>query len=276
MLFFAGIILGCTLALGYYYIFNSDISATLLVIVIYCFIFGAYVVLTNSIRDTSKIEILKDKIAFIFEKKGKVSIRQEIPYSDIKEYKITPGTDKKNLALETPKKDKFSLRVFGFRTTVETKDGNKLEFKDSNLDGVLIYSPGYIYRMIDLKRFKPDFPLVLENFDSKKDSENFAYQFEYYKDNMKVLPLLKNKSCVKTLIIYTLAFILTAFVIASVIGYFLYKDFADLTKTLFFVWITLGIVVVVVAPTYLTSFLTPVIGGIVNKKAGNKIKEVLD
>lgn len=71
MLFFAGLVLGAVLALGYYYILEPSIGATVTFIAIYCAVFATYVAVTNSLRKITKVEIFKDKLSFVFEKKMK-------------------------------------------------------------------------------------------------------------------------------------------------------------------------------------------------------------
>ena len=179
MLIFAGIILGSVLAVAFYNLILQSFGWTLILIVLYCVAFSIYVSFTNAKRKVSQVEIFKDHLAFVFKKKNEISSRAIVNYNDIKSYKISPLTDAKNLKKENPDKNKYSLRVFGFKTTIEKNDGQILEFQDSYSDGVLMYSPAYVYRMLDVKRYIPEFPLELVNFDSKKDVEDFDKQFEY-------------------------------------------------------------------------------------------------
>lgn len=275
MLMFAGIILGVVLALFYYNIFDPEIGATLTVIIIYCIVFSSYVSFTNAKRNVSKVEIFKDHLSFVFEKKNEISTRTNINYSDILEYKISPLSDKKNLKLENPDKNKFSLRVFGFKTTVKTKSGEELQFQDSYSDGVLIYSPAYVFRMLDIKRYIPDFPLVLENFDSEKDPEDFKYQFEYYEKNEKTLPFSKNKKYLKCLLKYTLIFTIIAAVIALVLSYMLYAAVKTPAVITALLWTTLGILIIMTVPSYVVALFTSFFGNIFNRKTRNIIQNII-
>lgn len=277
MLFFAGLVLGAVLALGYYYVLEPSIGATVTFIAIYCAIFATYVAITNSLRKITKVEIFKDKLSFVFEKKNEISSRKDVYYNDIKSYKISPLTDKKNAAKENPDKDKYSLRVFGFKTDVELFNGEKITFQDSCSDGVLIYSPSYIYRMIDVKRFNPNFPLILENFESKKEPENFNYQFKYYEELNKNLSLFQNKRYLMCLIKYTLIFtlvvaVLSGTAIAACLYYKVLKSQADMFM---FIYSTLGILVGILIPMWLVAGLTSLVGGKFNLKAKNTIEKII-
>ncbi len=98
MLLFAGIILGSVLALFFYNVICPQIDAMLILIAIYCCAFSTYVVVANARRKITKIDIFKDKLAFIFSQKNSISTKTELNYSDIKSYTVTPLTDKRNLA----------------------------------------------------------------------------------------------------------------------------------------------------------------------------------
>ncbi len=277
MLFFAGLVLGAVLALGYYYILEPSIGGTVSFLAIYCAIFVAYVSITNSMRKITKVEIFKDKLSFVFEKKNEISSRKDVYFSDIKSYKISPLSDKKNLKKEVPDKDKFSLRVFGFKTTVELNNGETIQFQDSCSDGVLIYSPSYIYRMIDVKRFNPAFPLILENFESKKEPENFNYQFKYYEELNTNLPLIKNKRYLLCLIKYTIVFTLVVVILASLAiwlcSYF--KVLGSQADIYMFIYSATTILTGILIPMWLVAGLSSFCGGKFNSRAKNTIEKII-
>lgn len=277
MLFFAGLVLGAVLALGYYYILEPSIGATVAFLAVYCAVFATYVAITNSLRKITKVEIFKDKLSFVFEKKNEISSRKDVYYGDIKSYKISPLSDKKNLMKENPDKDKFSLRVFGFKTEVELNNGEKITFQDSCSDGVLIYSPSYIYRMIDVKRFNPNFPLILENFESKKEPENFNYQFKYYEELDKNLSIFQNKRYLLCLIKYTLIFTFVVVILSSaaIAACSYYKVLKSQTDMLMFIYSALGILIGILVPMWLVAGLTSFCGGKLNLKAKNTIKKII-
>lgn len=275
MLIFAGIILGSVLAVAFYNLVLQSFGWTLTLIVIYCVAFSLYVSYTNTKRKVTQVEIFKDHLGFVFKKKNEISTRAVLHYNDIKSYKISPLTDKKNSQKETPDPNGYSLRVFGFKTVIEKNDGEILEFQDSYSDGVLMYSPAYVYRMLDVKRYIPEFPLELVNFDSKKDVEDFKQQFSYYSENEANLPLLKNKKYCFCLIKYTLIFALIALIVGSAIAYILYNDLKDTQTALTLLWTVLGIIIAIIVPMYLFAFVTTVFGGKFNKYARNIIKAVI-
>lgn len=277
MLFFAGLVLGAVLALGYYYILEPSIGATVTFIAIYCAVFATYVAVTNSLRKITKVEIFKDKLSFVFEKKNEISSRKDVYYNDIKSYKISPLTDKKNAKKEIPDKDKYSLRVFGFKTTVELNNGETIQFQDSYSDGVLIYSPSYIYRMIDVKRFNPSFPLVLENFESKKEPENFNYQFKYYEELNKNLSLFQNKRYLMCLVKYTLIFTIVVILLAALAIWACihYKVLSSQNDLLMFIYSAIGILIGIIVPMWLVASLTSLVGGKFNLKAKNTIEKII-
>lgn len=275
MLVFAGMVLGAVLALAYYNIFRPEIGSTLTLISVYCVIFICYVYVANSKRKITKVEIFKDHLSFIFAKKNEISTRQDINYSDIKSYKISSLTDKKNYNSANPDKDKYSLRVFGFETTIETNDGSILNFSDNSRDGVLIYSPTYIYRMLDVKRFVPNFPLELVNFDSKKDVENFKYQFDYYSLGGETLSVFKNKKYLICLFKYTLAFALIAVIVAGIIGYTLYIGLKNPGSFYMLIYATIKILLSIVIPMWIIAVLTSVIGAKLNRHAKNTIQSII-
>ncbi len=275
MLIFAGIILGSVLAVAFYNLILQSFGWTLILIVLYCVAFSIYVSFTNAKRKVSQVEIFKDHLAFVFKKKNEISSRAIVNYNDIKSYKISPLTDAKNLKKENPDKNKYSLRVFGFKTTIEKNDGQILEFQDSYSDGVLMYSPAYVYRMLDVKRYIPEFPLELVNFDSKKDVEDFDKQFEYYTENENNLPLFKNKRYCLCLLKYTVIFAVIALLIGCAIAYILYYDLKDTQTALTMLWAVLGIIVAIVIPMYMFAFTTTVFGGKFNKYARNVIKTII-
>ncbi len=275
MLLFAGITLGAVLAFGYYYIIMPSIGATIALISLYCILFASYVGFTNSKREISKVEIFKDRLSFVFEKKHEISKRKTVLFKDIKSYKISPLTDKKNSLKENPDINKFSLRVFGFKTTVELFDGETFSFQDSFSDGVLVYSPSYVYRMIDIKRFIPDFPLVLENFESEKEPENFKYQFKYYQELNENLSIFKNKRYLACLTKYTVIFAIIAAIIALVIAYIIWADFKDMSNALMMLYTTFGILVGIMVPMWLVAISTSFCGGKFNLKAKNIIEKII-
>ena len=277
MLFFAGLVLGAVLALGYYYILEPSIGATVAFIAVYCAVFAAYVAITNSLRKITKLEIFKDKLSFVFEKKNEISARKDVYFNDIKSYTISPLSDKKNLAKEIPDKDKFSLRVFGFKTKVELNNGETIEFQDSYSDGVLIYSPSYIYRMIDIKRFNPNFPLVLENFESKKEPENFNYQFKYYEELNKNLSLIKNKRYLACLVKYTLIFTLVTAILAmlAIWACLHFNVLGSKTDMYMFMYSALIILIGILVPMWLVASLTSLVGSKFNLKAKNTIEKII-
>lgn len=275
MLLFAGITLGAVLALAYYIGFGARIDYTIIMVAIYCVLFSTYVSVSSSKRKVSKVEIFKEKLSFVFEKKWHISSRCDIKYSDIQEYKISPLSDKKNMALEAPNKDKFLMRVFGFQTKVKLKDGRELVFQDGYTDGVLMYSPSYIYRMLDVKRFIPDFPLVLENFDAKKDTEDFDKQFKYYLENEANLPLHMNKKYMLSLLKYTIMFVAIAIAIVLFIGCMINIGVRDEKTYLMFMWVCFGILASIMVPTYLVALGSSFFGGIVNKEKRNIIRTII-
>lgn len=275
MLFFEGLVLGSILSLGCYYVFKPPIELLITLIVIYCIIFGIYVAVTNSLRKVTKIEIFKDKLSFVFEKSNQISQRKDADFNDIKSYKISPLTYKKNLLSNNPDKEKFSLRAFGFMTNVELNNGEIITFRDSYSDGVLIYSPAYVYRMIDLKRFVPDFPLILENFESKKEPENFNFQFKYYEELNKNTPLIKNKRYLLHLIKYTIIFTVIAAAAALIISYTIYSGLNDKINALIFLYAVFAILACIVIPMWLIAFFTSYFGNIFNLKAKNIIEKIV-
>ena len=275
MLFFEGLVLGSIISLGCYYVFRPPIELLITFIVIYCIIFGIYVAVSNSLRKIIKIEIFKDKLSFVFEKSNQISQRKDVNFHDIKSFKISPLTYKKNLLSNNPDKEKFSLRAFGFMTNVELNNGEIITFRDSYSDGVLIYSPAYVYRMIDLKRFVPDFPLILENFESKKEPENFNFQFKYYEELNKNTPLIKNKRYLLHLIKYTIIFAVIAAAAASIISYTIYSGLNDKINALIFLYAVFAILACIVIPMWLIAFFTSYFGNIFNLKAKNIIEKIV-
>ncbi len=275
MLLFAGIILCTVLLLAYYIAFDAKIGAAVSVIMVFIALYCSYISITNYKRQNVNVRIFKDKIEISKETKSSYSTTESINYSDISEYKISPLTDKDNAKLVVPDKDKFSLRIYGFKTTITTKDGNKTTFEDNKKDGILIYSPAYVYRMIDLKRYVKDFPLVLENFETKKDYENFKKQFEYYMENERNLPVYKNGSYLLSLLKYTVCFIVLAFAISYLVVCFMNLDFSDMQTISLFIQLAVGIFIIVMFPSYIIAILSSIFGGLVNRRARFAIKSVL-
>lgn len=273
MLLFAGITLGTVLAFAYYKLFGQSIGYTLLLVAIYCILFAFYVSFTGYKRKVSKVYILKNYLSFVFAKKHEISSRCDIGYNDIKSYQISPLSYSKD---DNFNKDKSSLRVFGFETIIETKDGRTLKFSDSKQDGVLIYSPNYVFRMIDLKRSMPDFPLNLVNFDSKKDVENFSLQFEYYLNTGKNLSLFKNKKYLKCILKYTLGLCLIAIITASIIAYVMYADLKASEIALSLICNTFKILLAIVVPMWLIVALSSFVGGKYNNKVSKIIKTIIE
>ncbi len=275
MLIFAGIILGAVLALAYYNIFSRQIGSTLILIAAYCVAFICYVTYTNAKRSAIKIEVFKDKLAFVFIKKHEISKRIVLEYSNIKSYKISAQSEKKTLNSSSANKNGYSLRVFGYNTKIETKDGQTIEFSDNSSDGVLIYSPAYVYRMLDVKRCVPDFPLILENFSSKKDAENFEYQFNYYDTTGETLSFFKNKKYMRCLFIYTFTFFVIAAIIAGAIAYPLYLGLQDAARVNMLLIFVAEILCAIVLPMWLIALFTSFFGGKCNRHAKNTIKEII-
>ncbi len=275
MFMFSGILLGAVLAFAYHNIFASGFGQTIIMIAFYCAIFLTYAFFANSRRQIQKVEIYKDKLAVICEKKNTISTRKEIYYSDIEKYDVSAGTDKKNQMKETPDKNRFSLRIFGQKTKITLKNNETIEFASNYKDGVLIYSPAYIYALIDLRRYLPDFPLVLDNFDSKKDPENFMLQFKYYEENEKVPCVCKNRAYLLGILKYTFVLAVISIFIAFLIAYIMYADLKNAAGAFNFVLAVLGIFLAVTVPVYLTAVLSVVLGNILNKQAREKIKSVI-
>lgn len=218
MLVFTGIILGTVIARTCYDLLNPVIDIMLGVIALFSVFFTFYMFFTSIKKSSTNVAIFKDGLSFIISKRDELPTRTDIEFSDIKSLKISPQTTKKNLSLEEPDPDKFFLRAFGYRTVVELNNGEKYEFSDSKTDGVLMYSPAYIYRMLDVKKMLPSLNLELCYFNSKNDNEDFLHQFDYYAENGKCLPLCKNKKYIVSLLQYTALFFASAFIISSFVS----------------------------------------------------------
>ncbi len=276
ILMFAGIILGAVVGLAFHYGFRADIVKTLGMLILYYVIFTSYVFVTNTRRRFSSIEIYKDRLALISQEAGQVCERKEIYYDEIKLYKISSLSDKKTLELQNPNRDKFSLREFGYSTLIETQDGEKIEFATKKSDGVLIYSPAYVYRMLDVKRCVKDFPLVLERFDSRRDTEDFDAQFRYYDENEKNLSLWKNENYITSLLKYTVFFVSIAILVALFIAYIMWADIKDQESAMKLLTATFSLLFTVTALMYLVASMSSFFGGIVNRINGKKIKSVIE
>lgn len=218
MLVFTGIILGTVIARTCYDLLNPVIDIMLGVIALFSVLFTFYMFFTSIKKSSTCIEIFKEGLSFVITKKDEFPTRTTVQFSDIKLMKISPQTTRKNLSLDEPDPDKFFLRAFGYRTLVELNNGEKYEFSDSKTDGVLMYSPAYIYRMLDVKKMLPSLKLELSYFDSKNDNEDFLHQFDYYAEHGKCLPLYKNKKYIISLLQYTALFFASAFIISSFVS----------------------------------------------------------
>ena len=222
MLVFTGVILGTVIARTFYDLVTPVIDITLGVIALFCVLFAFYMFFTGIKKSSTKIAIFKDYISFISLKKNCLPTRTDVGYSDIKSIKISPQATKRDMEKGETDVNKFSLRIFGYKTVVESLNGDVYEICDSKTDGVLMYSPTYIYRMLDIKKHVPNLNLELVNFNSKNDSEDFETQFKYYEENGTTLSLLKNKKYVVSLLQYTALFLVLSLAISTVVSSILY------------------------------------------------------
>ena len=131
--------------------------------------------------------------------------------------------------------------------------------------------------MIDVKRFNPNFPLVLENFESKKEPENFNYQFKYYEELNKNLSLFQNKRCLMCLVKYTLIFTIVVILLAALAIWACihYKVLSSQNDLLMFIYSAIGILIGIIVPMWLVAGLTSLVGGKFNLKAKNTIEKII-
>lgn len=275
MLVFVGVVLGTVLVRTYYDFLNPTVDSIIGVIALYCVLFTFYMYFSGLRKKTVKVALFKDYVSVILASKGGISERKDIAYSDIKAYKVYAQTNKTNAMLENPNKDKYTLRAYGYKTVIETKDGEIFEFSNSRDDGVMIYSPAYIYALIDLKRYYPDFNLELINFDSNRDTEDFSYQFEYYEKNEKCLQLWQNKTYMLSLMQYTILFCAFAFLVAAVVSHALYREYGNISGATAVIIATLKTLFAIVVPMWSLALTVSVYGSKRNDRARTEIKEIL-
>ena len=291
-----GVILGAVIIRAHYDVFNPIIDSSLGLTALYCVCYTFYMFFKSAKNSSTSICLFKDYLSVVIAKKGGEKTRTDIAYSDISAYKIMPRVNLNNLISINSESNKllanpiiakiwvilhkicfnkFLLRPYGFKTIIELKDGQVFEFSDSKTDGVLIYSPGYVYRMLDLKRYKTDFPLELLEFDSKKDIEGFKEQFDYYDKEGKSLKLWKNKRYLASLLLYTALFGLFSFLIASVVAYTIWSHAGNESLAKLELTYTLETFAAIVIPMWYLALTVNIFGAERNKRAQSEIKNII-
>ena len=275
MLVFVGVVLGTVIVRTYYDFLAPSVDSIIGVIALYCVLFTFYMYFSALKKSSTKIAFFKDYISIILTKKDLLPVRIDIAYDDIKSYKVYAQTNARNAESANPDKDKYALRAYGYKTVIEKNDGSIIEFKDSRADGVLIYSPAYIYSLIDVKRFRPSFNFEYIDFDSNKDTEDFYHQFEYYEKHEKNLQLWQNKTYMLSLIEYTILFFVFAFLVAAVVSYFLYMQYGNVNASSGVIISSVRTLVSIILPMWALALTVSLYGNIRNKSAREDIKEIL-
>lgn len=271
-----GVILGAVLIRAHYDFFNPIIDTSLGLTALYCVSYTFYMFFKSMKRSSTEVELLKNYLSVVLTDTKGNKTRTDIGYDNIKSYTISPNWNRNKKDEGEVKKENCLLRPFGYKTTIELKNGEKFVFQDSKSDGVLIYSPAYVYRMIDLKRFKPDFPLEVVNVDSKKDIEGFNAQFSYYRENQKSLKLWKNKRYMKSLWLYTILFGFFAFLIAAAVSYTIWKSVNNESFAIIMLSCTLKTFAAIVIPMWYLAITVNIFGSERNDRARAQIKEIIE
>lgn len=270
MLVFVGVVLGTVLIRTYYDFFAPDVDTILGLSALYCVFFVFYMYFSNKQKSSTHVAFFKDYLSVILTKKNSFKQRTDIAYSDIKSYKVSLKGAEKN-----KNKEKSTFRAFGYKTLVETYGGQQFEFCDSKEDGVLIYSPAYIYALLDVKRFRPDFNLEFENFEFNRDVEDFNYQFKYYEAEGKSLQLWKNRTYLLSLLQYTVLFCVFAFLIAAIVSYAVFHEYHNIYTASQIILSALKTLAAIVIPMWTLAFVVSIYGGRANMTAQNILKEIL-
>lgn len=270
---FSAIFLGAVLAFAIYKIFHITAFEAIFAYAIFYAIFSFYALITNLKNGVYKVFLFKEHLSVTVFKQNGISCIQNVAYDDIKSYKISPLViDKTPLFCKV--KSKF--RNFGYTTKIETKNDEVIEFSNSKKDGILMYSPNYVYRMLDLKRLIPDFPLELVGFDSDADIEGFNYQFDFYLENGENLPLHKNKVYLKNIFKYSFKFSLCAMILALILSSLLYLILSAKTTAILLFIFTLKASVALIILALVTILMICYSEAFYNKNVSKAIKDVVN
>ena len=273
MTVFTGIVLGVVLIRILYSLLNPPIDFVLGVMALYAIFFALYMYFSEIKKTAVKVAFFKDYLSIILKKGNGISERKDIAYSNIKSYTVYAIESKEIKVLWHTFKKRPSFRTYGYKTVIETNDGEVFEFKNvKKTDGAIIYSPAYIYALYDVKRYYPSLNLEFIGFDSKKDFEGINYQMTYYQKTGKTPNVWENKKYMKSLAEYTFwFFIATVIVVLLVID----RDKTSQVSIMAVTFSSLRALFAIVIPMWALAATVSICGGKRNEFAQNQIKKVI-